>query len=771
MAVKNDIGLNWKFHMGDDPQAEYMGYDDSAWRTVTVPHDWSVEQPFDRKYSSGAGYLQGGTAWYRKHIELPDGVRGKRIRLTFDGVYKHAQVWVNSNYMGRHAYGYTAFSYDVSSFMHEGENVIAVRVEHEETADSRWFTGSGIYRNVYIEISDPVSFTENGIFVYTEKLAGNTAVMNVRYDTYGADRVRFILKDHEENEITETWMAEGSGTADIIFTGPRLWSPEDPYLYKLTAEAYFDGELRDTVTLKTGVRQFRFDADKGFFLNGKNMKIKGVCVHHDGGALGAAVPRCVWEKRLIKLKDMGCNAIRTAHNPPSDVLLDLLDELGFLCMDEAFDEWEGTKNKWWQGHNVYPPKRFGYAEDFHEWHEKDLASMVLRDRNHPSVILWSIGNEIDYPNDPYVSPLFKEVFGNNDANKPAQERQYDPRKPDASRLPVIAAELTDIVHSLDHTRPVTSALSFPELSTKTGYAQVLDVAGYNYKEGFYDAHHKEFPSQIMIGSENSHSPEAWHAVTDREFISGQFDWTGVDFLGECRGWPLRISEAGLLDLAGNEKPVYYLKKAMWDSEPFVKITFRKDEDDRKGTLLFKGKTGDFMQAVCYTNQESVRLYVNNDLIGEKLAGRENGYAAVFEVPYTDGIIRAEAGDTQDAVMSCGKASVIEMMPGSNHIKADGHDTVMIEVRVLDENGIPVSIDDEISYQILGDAEIIGIENGIPDDLTPYSEKKRRTKDGRAVLYIRAGTAPCEIGVYAVNKERTLNGFAGLISTPDHLLGK
>ena len=267
------------------------------------------------------------------------------------------------------------------------------------------------------------------------------------------------------------------------------------------------------------------------------MKLKGVCVHHDAGCLGAAVPGEVWAIRLKKLKAMGCNAIRTAHNPPDPDLLNLCDRLGFLVMDEAFDEWEGIKNKWWQGHNVYPPKHFGYAEDFPQWHQQDLASMVRRDRNHACVILWSIGNEIDYPNDPYVTPLFREVMGNNDANKPLAERLYDVRKPDAGRLAVVAAELTEQVHRLDDSRPVTSAMSFPELSNLTGYADALDLSGYNYREQFYEKDHETYPGRVILGSENSHDPAAWRAVEDHPYIAGQFLWIGIDFLGECPDGP------------------------------------------------------------------------------------------------------------------------------------------------------------------------------------------------------------------------------------------
>ena len=340
------------------------------------------------------------------------------MRITFGGVYKHARVWCNSNYLGTRAYGYATFTYDVSEFVRPGENVICVRVEHDEVADSRWFTGSGIYRDVTLEVSDPVCFADDGIFMTTGQVeTDGTASVRVQYETLGGDGAHFALM--LDDGIAAQATAEGEhGECTLRVPHAALWSPEHPTLYTLVGQVLKNGQMTDERQLLVGIRTIRFDPNEGFFLNGENMKLRGVCVHHDAGALGAAAPKEVWRRRLEKFKAAGCNALRTAHNPPDTHLLDLCDELGLLVMDEAFDEWEGTKNKWWQGHNVYPPKRYGYAEDFPQWHRADLEGMVKRDRNHPSIVLWSIGNEIDYPNDPYVTPLFREVLGNNDANKP-----------------------------------------------------------------------------------------------------------------------------------------------------------------------------------------------------------------------------------------------------------------------------------------------------------------------------------------------------------------
>lgn len=754
MGKINIINQNWKFHYGDVPEADYMGYDDRAWKDVTLPHDWSVEYPFDKCHASGTGYLPGGTAWYRKHFILPDDIKGRRVRITFDGVYKHSRVWINSNYLGGRAYGYAPFTFDISEFVRAGENVISVRVEHEQVADSRWFTGSGIYRDVSLEITEMSCFVKNGVFVTTKDVdeKGN-ALLNIEFSTTDCDETEFILED-KDGDTVATVGGNNCGNVALNVPCASLWSPDSPYMYNLICHAFSDGKITDVITIPVGIRTIRFDADKGFFLNGKNMKLKGVCVHHDAGALGAAVPPAVWERRIRKLRDAGCNALRTAHNPPSATLLDLCDRMGLLVMDEAFDEWEGTKNKWWQGHNVYPPKKYGYAEDFPMWHKADLEAMVLRDRNHPSIILWSIGNEIDYPNDPYVTPLFDEVLGNNDNGKPREERRYDDKKPDANRLTTVAKELVDIVHNVDVSRPVLSAMSFPELSTRTGFADVLDVSGYNYRERFYEEDHKRFPDRVIFGSENGHDPNAWHAVRDNDYICGQFLWTGIDFLGECVGWPYRISQAGMLDLCAYEKPLYYRRKAMWTDAPFVKIAVSKGEREKTGVwtdkFVYAGEDGEKMQVSCYTNAEKAELFLNGKSLGEKEA--EN-YRVTWEVPFEKGTLTAKVSGAEDSLTTPEKAEIISILADKTEMKADGQDIIQVEVALLDKNGNIAADDDKIVYyQITGDAEIIGIENGKPDDLTPYSEKHRLTNYGRAIVYIRSGTMADRITLHAYTKD-------------------
>ena len=590
---------NWKFHYGECEDAWYKGYDDSSWEDVTVPHDFSVTSPFSKDYSSGTGYLRGGIAWYRISIRIPEEYRGKKITLIFDGIYKNSYVWVNSYFMGKRPYGYSEIAYDISGQASFGDELtqISVKVVHTDIADSRWFTGSGITRKVTLMISEQVAPVVGGVFFKCDSVEKDgkktVAKVSVRNEIYCG--VAGIGKKKKTKVISQSTLLDNDGKIALVMQGelsasegkteiidlsgsfksPKLWAPDSPYLYTLETRLSVDGKSYLVDTRKVGIRTFSFDPNKGFSLNGKSMKFKGVCVHHDGGCLGAAMKKEVWRRRLELLKKSGCNAIRCSHNPHMPELYDLCDEIGFMMMDEAFDEWENPKNKWSTGHNVYPPKHQGYYEDFPMWHEIDLRTMIRRDRNHPSVILYSIGNEIDYPNDPYCHPMFSEMTGNNDNNKPAAERQYDVNKPNMERLAVIAKELVSIVKDEDSTRPVTVAAAFPELSTRIGFIDELDVVGYNYKEHLYEQDHKRFPKKTFIGSENGHSPEAWKVVKDNDYVCGQFLWTGIDYLGEAQGWPVRGSSAGFITTAGFAKEEFFERSKLWGG---VGLTQKKSDE-------------------------------------------------------------------------------------------------------------------------------------------------------------------------------------------------
>ncbi len=658
------LDTNWYFHLGDLENAYEKNYADTNWRQVTLPHDWSVEYPKDRSLSSGTGYVIGGTAWYRKHFTLSSGAKGKKYFLCFDGVYKNSQVWINGYYLGKRPNGYISFRYDVTDFLNydNENNVVAVRVCHEDIADSRWFTGSGITRKVTLLQYGEVYPCEYGIFFQTPKVSDASAEIVVENELVlselSADNnaevtVQSTLFDGESAiTVLEASAILTKGTPKTVTTSgtiaaPKLWSPENPALYTLrTSVVLPNGKTVVVDEQKVGIRSIRFDADHGFFLNEKPTIFKGVCLHHDGGALGAAMTKGTWRRRLDKLKNMGCNAIRTSHNPHANELYELCDEMGFLVMDEAFDEWEGCKNKWYRGHNVYPPKHQGYANDFPEWHERDLTAQIRRDRNHPSIVLFSIGNEIDYPNDPYNHESFLTMTGNNDANKPEEERRFRSDRPNMERLTVISKKLAAIAKKVDPTRPVTAAVAFPELSANLGYIDHLDVVGYNYKEHLYEQDHSRFPDKPFIGSENSPSFAAWKWVKKLPFISGQFLWIGIDYLGECGGWPSHTHGSGNLSTAGFEKARYYSRQSWWSDKPMIHIcTARKNADLGEWKLVadcWNYVPGEEIEVRCYTNCTDPMLSIND--VPVKTAGEyveELGFYRWF-VPFEPGKITAGA---------------------------------------------------------------------------------------------------------------------------------
>ena len=570
-----DFDFGWKFQRKDVKSACLPEYQDAEWRAVDLPHDWSIEGPYSEKWASSTGYLPGGIGWYRKTFTLDPAWEGRRIAIEFDGVYKNSEVWINGHSLGRRPFGYISFEYDLTPYLRfDRDNVIAVRVDHSDFADSRWYTGSGIYRHVRLVITDKLHIDYWGVFVTTPKVTDESAEVHVQVQCRNEARedravqVRFVLLQsgkQQQAKITNGFSIPAGGQKTIEETitidDPKLWSPESPVLYTLDTEVRAaEGEPGDGVKTDFGVRTIRFDPAEGFFLNGKNMKIKGVCLHHDGGPLGAAVPEKVWRERLETLKEIGCNAIRTSHNPPAPELLDLCDEMGFLVMDEAFDEFTPPKNKWVRGRNAGTPSHDGYGTVFAEWSVRDIQDMVRRDRNHPSIILWSIGNEIDFANDPFTHPSMGD--------------QYQPDHPPAENLTKLGRPLVQAVKELDSTRPVTAALANTRVSNLVGFADLLDVAGYNYQEPYYAEDHKAYPRRCILGSENSKRTDAWRAVTDNPYISGQFLWTGADYLGEAEPWPARSWTGGLLDLCGFKKPDAWIRQSLWSEKPMVYLVVR-----------------------------------------------------------------------------------------------------------------------------------------------------------------------------------------------------
>jgi hypothetical protein len=772
---------NWKFSMDRQVDPWAADFDDRSWEDVIVPHDWAVSFPFSQENPSGAGYLPGGTGWYRTAFRAGAG-GDRRAFIRFGGVYKNSQVWCNGSYLGRRPSGYSEFRYDISHCLREGDNVIALKVSHEETADSRWYTGSGIYRSVSVDLHDPVYIEPESLVIEslpgeeqgTIVISGN--ILNKYREKAEETELRVRIAGEDGTFETRPGALEAGTSIPFSFKipldRPRLWSAEDPQLYRVHIELRSSAAGRRFLyrvpAINTGFRSIRFDPDRGFFINGKGEKLRGVCFHHDSGCLGAAFWPDVWRRRLEKLKIMGCNAVRTSHNPQAPELYDLCDEMGFYVMDEAFDEWEGCKNKWVRGHNVYPPAHYGYYEDFPGWHERDLADMVIRGRNHPSIIMWSIGNEIDYPNDPYVHPLFTEMTGNNDTNKPKAEREYNPQKPNMERLTVIARELTGIVKKYDRSRPVLSAAAFPELSSRIGFFDSLDLVGYNYKEQLYEADHKRFPRLPILGSENGHHLGAWKIVRDREYIAGQFLWTGIDFLGEARGWPVRGSQAGLLDTAGFEKTAYYRRKALWSADAVLYLaTAPRGEAETDRPSFYRAwdyRPGDPVTVVCYTNHPSVELFLNGKSLG---TGDDTGDFPAWTVPFERGRLEVRVPGTEEADtlestlpavqfrLRCWEASQRDFGsrkdPGEEGVPEDSPPSAyrifQVELEVLDEAGRPcVRENPLVRFSLSGEGKILGIENGDLSDLTPYGAPWRRAYRGRLIVYLlrpRAGEGRLE----------------------------
>jgi beta-galactosidase len=723
--------------------------DDKDWSIVDVPHDWSIEGPFGPQFASGTGYAPGGIGWYRKRISLDEAWKDRLVFVEFDGVYDHAQVWFNGHYVGGRPYGYSSFQCELTGIGRYGsdENLLAVRVDHSRFADSRWYTGSGIYRHVRLIVTDKLHVAHWGTFIYCTKVERDLAEVQIQTtikNAYTDDRqvslrLEILAPDGRpcgEGSIGQLIPAGSTRTITqaISVKDPILWSPQQPALYELNSTLSSGGKITDQTTTSFGIRTIRFDPDNGLLVNGRQVKIKGVCIHHDAGPLGAAVPQKVLERRLRILKSLGTNAIRTSHNPPAPELLDLCDRLGLMVMVEAFDEFTPAKNKWVSGRNVGEPARFGYAEVFREWAIRDIEDMVLRDRNHPSVILWSIGNEIDYPNDPFSHP----VLG----------REYRPENPPAQQMVELARPLVAAVKRLDPTRPVTAALANLAMSDAVGLPQILDVVGYNYQEDRYDQDHKQYPSRVILGSENSHSYRNWTIVRDNDYVAGQFLWTGIDYLGEAGPWPNKASRAGILDLCGFKKPGAYFRQALWDDRPMVYICASAP---RAGTRRgFAGlrehwnwAEGQTVNVVGYTNCQVVRLTLNGRALATTQISQALNGTLRWQVQFEPGQLKAEGiidGKVvcDHVLRTAGKPARIELLPDTTTLLADGKDICHIEFRVVDEQGVLVpDADHQIQFELTGPAKVHGIGNADNDGNQDYKDMIATCYQGRGLAIIRS----------------------------------
>jgi beta-galactosidase len=763
---RTNFDAAWKFNLGDVSGAQEASFSDQAWRDLDLPHDWSIEGTFskDNPATNGGGSLPGGIGWYRKKFTISDLLQGKKYFIEFDGVYMNSTVWINGHLLGTRPYGYATFQYDISKYLQQGDNVIAVRVDNSKQPNSRWYSGSGIYRHVWLIQAPEIHFEQYGTYFTTPVVTAQEATVNAQATILNETNqpasmeiiVRIFGEEGKEEEIISQQKqikqvnANSSTAVDqqLKIPSPHLWDIEHPFLYRAVTEIYKDHILLQSYTNNIGIRDFHFDADNGLYLNGKSIKILGVCNHHDLGCLGSAINDRAIERQLQILKKMGCNAIRTSHNPPAPELLDLCDRMGFLVMDEAFDCWNIRKTK------------YDFHLYFHKWHTIELTDMVRRDRSHPSIILWSIGNEI-----------------------PEQGA------PDGG---TIAHRLARIVRRNDSTRLVTSAMSSAPAANMTGFARALDVAGINYQVRYYDSQKKKFPKRLFISSEatsavasrgvyhmpaskliykspdmqcssydNSRVPwglsaeDAWMAVKKRDFMSGLFVWTGFDYIGEPTpyNYPAVSSYFGIIDLCGFPKDPYYMYQSQWTKDTVLHILPH-----------WNWNAGDTIDVLAFTNCDEVKLYLNGQPVGTRSFANTDKIHLSWRVAYAPGTLKAEGYKNGilvkiDEVRTAGAPAQIQLIPDTTIIRANGTDLCFVTVKVTDANGVMVpNADQLVHFDIEGAGKIAGVDNGNSISLEPHKASQRKAFNGLCLVVIQSNGKPGSIKLKATSDGLTAQGI-------------
>jgi beta-galactosidase len=743
-----NFDARWLFQKSDAPGGELNEFNDAAWRRLDLPHDWSIEGPFaETNKTGGAGaFLPSGLAWYRKHFSLPENFSNQVVRVEFDGVMQNSDVWINGFYLGRRPFGYASFSYELNGHLNFGkmENVIAVRCDTSAQPASRWYSGAGIYRHVRLVATEPVRIAENGVFISTPEISTTKATVQVQISVTNADDVihevivqtALISPKGQavgtiESSLDLTNGTTGTLTQQIVLPKPQLWNLEAPKLYHAVNTIISDqmvshGIIFDEVKNTFGIRSAEFTTNQGFVLNGKKVVLNGVCLHHDGGAFGAAVPLSIWEQRLTELRKLGVNAIRTAHNPPAPEFLDLCDRMGFLVMDEMFDCWTVGKNP------------FDYHLVFDEWSQRDERDAILRDRNHPSVIIYSVGNEI-----------------------------HD--TPQAEKAKKILSGLVAVAHAADPTRPVTQALFRPNVSHDydNGLADLLDVVGTNYRDNELLAAQRAKPSRKIIGTEQRHDRQTWLWLRDNPSHSGQFLWTGVDYLGESRDWPLINHSSGLLDRTGAVKPMAFERQSWWSDTPMVRLARRTAPNDRMPTdpgyggaelhtqvqfadWTSRNPTPHDETVEAYSNCEAVELFLNGKSLGAKKINRDAS-PRVWKIPFAPGTLKAVARNEKgkvvatDELRTAGKAEKIILFTETKKLSPGFDGVAVIRARIVDANGITVPrAGDLISFNVSGPGVIACVDSGDTVSHEPFQASERRAFQGECVAFVKASAAAGKI---------------------------
>mgnify|MGYP002624447218 CR=1 FL=1 len=742
----------WRFSLDADSTAVAPDFDDHEWRVLNLPHDWSIEGEFSDKNPAtpGGGALPGGYGVYRKHFETPDLSGGRRVYVCFDGVYWQSTVYVNGKKAGFRPNGYIGFEYDITDLLNNsGDNVLAVTVDNTDQPNSRWYSGSGIYRSARLKVLNSVHFVEPEIFVTANNITDESAKLNVSLQLTGEAncnvKVNILAPGGDTVATVQDNVAAGvlKTFEGVTVNNPKLWSPQSPQVYKAVLTATDDGKVVDEYSTTFGIRYFDFDADKGFSLNGKSMKINGVCMHHDLGALGAAVNHRALQRQLEILREMGCNAIRTSHNPPAVELLNLCDSMGFIVMDESFDMWARKKS----------PN--DYAKYFAEWHERDLIDFIKRDRNHPSVIMWSIGNEIleqwpDINTDTLSIEKANLMF-----NFAAQLSNKDDNNTSEMHInSLLCKKLVDVVKSIDSTRPVLTGNNETEPHNLLFKSNSLDIIGFNYHEyNWGEAFKKKFPGMPLVITESTSAlqtrgnyiapadtqylwPVRWdipfvtehhkcsaydnvrapwgstHETTLKEYmkypwVSGIFVWTGFDYLGEPTpyGWPSRSSYFGIIDLAGFPKDVYYLYKSLWTDDLVLHILPH-----------WNWAEGDTVDVIAYSNMKDVELFLNGESLGKQEL-KQGDLHLMWKVPFKPGELRAVGHsvddiEISDVVRTAGAPYRLASSADRYSLAADGQDLSFVTVDVVDVNGVRVpDANNMIKFIVEGPAEIVALDNG------------------------------------------------------------
>ncbi len=807
---EKQINFGWKFHAGDIKNGEDINLNTESWRVLDLPHDWSIEGEYSQDHGTDwqSGFLPAGIGWYRKSIHWDSDWEGDLVKIYFEGIYLNSDVWINGHHLGHRPNGYIGFEYDLTQYLKKGENVIAVRVDHSKPLTGRWYTGSGIYRHVWLKVQNPLHIENWGVFFTTPIVDSEESSYQVEVEVSNQLKEDKLLQvkasftdksgslvSEVESELINVHAGEKQ-TVELKgnLKGTELWSPENPYLYTLQTTILENGKKIDANTQKVGFRKLEFSSEFGFKLNGEITRLKGVCDHHTAGAMGAAVPDDVWLYRLSLLKEMGCNAIRTAHNPFSPSFYNICDSIGIMVLNEFLDGWDTKK----ASHD--------YGLYFNDWWETDAVSFIKRDRNHPSVIMWSIGNEVKRPTRKVQKQLI-ELFHQYDATRPVTQGGHDPTRgmtgdglpskldikgfngdgeekgvferfhAKEPHMPMVATEVPHTYQTRGVYRTQTHwrrrdfpamwekrawdgtlrglekrLFSIPDLTEEEVFVEELNTTWFQngkiYPVSLSKPYHPHlyYQSSYDNASVRSSARKAWQRTRDLDYVMGQFRWGSFDYLGETNDWPSRFANFGVIDICGFPKDHFYLYQSMWTDQTMVHILPHWTHPGKEGTEI---------PVVAYTNCDEVELFLNGKSLGVQKYKDEQ---LVWLVPYKAGTIKAIARKNGEIVAkhshtTAGTPANLELNPDKTTIQANRTDVVHVAVSITDEKGIfcPYA-DNEIIFETTGPVKIIGVDNGDPLDLSDYKTNRRKAFRGKAMLWIQSSGQPGKAIIHAKTKK-------------------